>query len=103
MATTEAARIVRELHDEPHIQGRRITVLDVRDLVEERGLSAVDVADRFDLTVADVYRALTYYYEHQEGMSQVERQREGAKERSRECGAWTSAEVIVERSDSDGE
>jgi uncharacterized protein (DUF433 family) len=45
-------------------------------LVEESGLSAADVADRFDLRVADVYAALTYYHEHPDEMAAVEAERE---------------------------
>ena len=68
-------RIVQELHDEPHFEGRRITVQFVKEQIEERGLDPRTVADRHDLDVADVYRALTYYHDHPEEMRQVERQR----------------------------
>ncbi len=70
--------IVRELHDEPHIEGRRITVRFVREQVEERGLTPRTVADRYDLDVADVYRALAYYHDHPEEMRRVETDRESA-------------------------
>jgi len=73
-------RIVRELHDEPHLEGRRITVQFLKEQVEERGLSPRTVADRYDLDVADVYRALTYYYDHPEEMRTIERQRQSAIE-----------------------
>ncbi|MFB6142395.1 MAG: DUF433 domain-containing protein [Halorientalis sp.] len=75
-----ARRIVREVHDEPHLEGRRITVRFVRAQVEDRGLDPRTVADRHDLDVADVYRALTYYHDHPEEMRAVERQREAAIE-----------------------
>jgi uncharacterized protein (DUF433 family) len=73
-------RIVRELHDEPHLEGRRITVQFVKTQVEDRGLEPRTVADRHDVDVADVYRALTYYHDHPEEMRAVERQREEAVE-----------------------
>ncbi|MBB6645378.1 MULTISPECIES: DUF433 domain-containing protein [Halobacteriales] len=73
-------RIVRELHDEPHLEGRRITVQFLKEQVEERGLSPRTVADRHDLDVADVYRALTYYHDHPEEMRTIERQRQSAIE-----------------------
>jgi len=73
-------RIVRELHDEPHLEGRRITVQFVKTQVEDRGLEPRTVADRHDLDLADVYRALTYYHDHPEEMRAVERQREAAVE-----------------------
>jgi len=72
----QRARIVQELHDEPHIEGSRITVQFIRERVEGRGLEPRTVADRHDLDVADVYRALTYYHDHPEEMRDVERRRE---------------------------
>ena len=75
--------IVRELHDEPHIEGRRITVQFIQSRVEGRGLEPQTVADRHELDVADVYRALTYYHDHPEEMRAVERQREQAIEAHR--------------------
>ena len=76
-----AGRIVRELHDEPHLDGRRITVQFIKEQIEDRGLTPRTVADRHDLDVADVYRALTYYHDHPEEMRAVERQREAAIEK----------------------
>lgn len=73
-------RIVQELHDEPHLEGRRITVQFVKTQVEDRTLSPQTVADRHDLDIADVYRALTYYHDHPEEMRAVERARETAAE-----------------------
>jgi len=73
-------RIVQELHDEPHLDGRRTTVQFIKTQVEDRGLEPRTVADRHDMDVADVYRALTYYHDHPEEMRAVERQREGAVE-----------------------
>jgi len=73
-------RIVQELHDEPHLEGRRITVQFIKTQVEDRGLEPRTVADRHDIDVADVYRALTYYHDHPEEMRAVERQRKEAVE-----------------------
>lgn len=73
-------RIVRELHDEPHLEGRRITVQFIKTQVEDRGLEPRTVADRHDIDVADVYRSLTYYHDHPEEMRAVERQREAVVE-----------------------
>lgn len=75
-----ARRIVHDLHDEPHLEGRRITVRFLREQVEERGLEPRTVADRHDLDVADVYRALTYYHDNPEEMRAVERERRSAVE-----------------------
>ena len=64
-----------EIHDEPHIRGRRITVRHIHALVEGRGLDAQTVAERFDLTAAAVYHALAYYHDHPEEIRAVEEAR----------------------------
>ncbi|ELZ40275.1 hypothetical protein C463_15180 [Halorubrum californiense DSM 19288] len=64
-----------DIHDEPHIRDRRVTVRHIHALVEERGLDARTVADRFDLTASDVYHALAYYHDHPEEMRAVEERR----------------------------
>ena len=64
-----------EIHDEPHIRDRRITVSHIHALVEERGLDAQTVADRFSLTISDIYHALAYYHDHPEEMRAVEKRR----------------------------
>jgi len=83
MATT-TSRIVSgeesDIHDEPHLEGHRVTVQFIHAQVSERGLDPASVADTFDLDIADVYRALTYYYDHPEEMHAVERKREQAIE-----------------------
>ncbi|MFC4986883.1 MULTISPECIES: hypothetical protein [Saliphagus] len=59
-----AIRIVRTLHDEPHLEGRRLTARFINKQVEDRSLDPRMVADRHDLDAADVYRALTYYHDN---------------------------------------
>lgn len=80
MATgQERARIVKTpevLDGEPRVAGRRISVRFIRERVEGRGLDPQTVADRHDLDVADVYRALAYYHEHPGEMATLERERE---------------------------
>lgn len=81
MATQEY-RIVpgdeSEIHDEPHIEGSRITVRDVYVRVEERGDDPERVADRYNLDIADVYAALAYYHANPEAMARVESRHERA-------------------------
>jgi len=80
--TQEYGRIVSgeesDLHDEPHVADRRITVAFVQHRVEEGGLEPRTVADRHGLDVAAVYEALAYYHSHPEEMRAVERARERA-------------------------
>lgn len=78
---------------EPRIEGRRLTVLRIRELVEEGGLSAADAADVHDLDVADVYATLTYYYDHPGVMASVEERREEMERRATDRGAETIGEL----------
>ncbi len=75
MSEAERRRIARDLLDEPHVAGRRISVRQLYALVEERGVDPETVADRYDLDIADVYHALAYYHDHPREMSAVERER----------------------------
>ena len=79
---TQRYRIVSgadsEIHEEPHIEGSRITVRDVYTRVEQRRLSAGRVAERFDLDIADVYEALAYYHNNPAEMREVEERHERA-------------------------
>ena len=88
MSTVEVAGIVpggeSEIHDEPHVEGRRLTVRYLRAQVEERGLRPEEVAERFDLDLGDVYAALTYYHRNPEGMRRVDERRERLSEQAAE-------------------
>lgn len=52
--------IATEIEDEPHIEGRRLTVRRIGALVEKRGLNPETITDRFDLTLEAVHAALAY-------------------------------------------
>lgn len=64
------------IHDEPHIEGSRITVRFIHERVETADIEPQVVADRHALDIADVYHALAYYHEHPEEMRRLERERE---------------------------
>jgi len=85
----QSARIVRELHEEPHIEGSRITVRWIYARVHERGLRPETVADRHNLDIADVYHALAYYHDHPEEMAEVAKRHEEAAEVAREKSEMT--------------
>lgn len=80
-----SVRIAPEVHDEPHIEGRRVTVRRIQGLVEGAGKSTEEVADRLDLDVADVYGALQYSHSHPDEMAAVERQRSEREAAAREA------------------
>ena len=82
--TTVVSGDESEIHNEPHIRDRRITVSHIHALVEERGLDAQTVADRFDLSASDVYHALAYYHDHPEEMRVVEQRRRELQEAAEE-------------------
>jgi uncharacterized protein (DUF433 family) len=50
----------------PRIAGHRITVQDIAVWHERLGLSADEIATEYDLSLADIYAALAYYYDHRE-------------------------------------
>ena len=80
----EHPRIVANdlLSGEPRIQGRRITILDVYDHVQEGSgdLSPQEFAEMFQLSVADVYHALAYYHSHTDEMVRQQEMRARASE-----------------------
>ncbi|MCB9076292.1 MAG: DUF433 domain-containing protein [Anaerolineaceae bacterium] len=49
----------------PHIVGHRITVQNIVIWHERMGLSADEIVTEYNVTLADVYAALAYYYDHQ--------------------------------------
>lgn len=60
----------------PRIEGRRIGVHHIAKRVIDAGEPPAHVAADFDLDIADVYRALAYYYDHAEEMRQVQAERQ---------------------------
>lgn len=81
-----ARRIVTEVHDEPHLKGRRVTVRRIQALVEGAGTAADSVAKQFDLDIADVYAALQYYHTHPEEMAAAERKQRERERAARDAG-----------------
>lgn len=55
----------------PRIAGHRITVHDIAVWHERMGLSADEIAVEYNLTLSDIYAALTYYFDHRD---EVDRQ-----------------------------
>ena len=48
----------------PRIAGHRITVHDIAVWHERMGMSADEIAVEYNLTLSDVYAALTCYFDH---------------------------------------
>ena len=68
----------------PRIAGTRIGVHHVAERVIDGDEEPAAVASDYDLSLADVYRALTYYYDNHEEMRQVRERRNETKEGLRE-------------------
>jgi uncharacterized protein (DUF433 family) len=69
---------------QPRIEGRRISVVGIIEWVHEEGMEPETVATEFDLDLADVYRALTYYYDNVEEMRTYRERREERRRESRD-------------------
>ena len=67
----------------PRIAGRRITVQNVAVWHERLGKSADEIAAEHDLELADVYAALTYYFDHREEIDRAIRGGEAFAEKIR--------------------
>jgi uncharacterized protein (DUF433 family) len=50
----------------PRIAGHRISVQNIMIWHEQMGRSAEEIAADYNLTLAEVYAALAYYYDHRE-------------------------------------
>ena len=55
----------------PRIAGHRITVQHIVFWHERMGLSADEIASNHGLSLADVYAALTYYYDHRQEIDEA--------------------------------
>jgi uncharacterized protein (DUF433 family) len=72
------------LGGEPRIEGTRVGVRHVAARVVDSDQSPAHVADQLDISLSEVYEALSYYYAHVEEMRAFERENEDAFERMHE-------------------
>ena len=59
----------------PRIEGRRIGVHHVAGRIIDDGVAPEQVAVEYDLDLADIHRALAYYYDHPDEMQSVRSER----------------------------
>jgi len=76
------------LGGKPRLAGRRISVLQVAEMVLDDELAPEEVADQLGCTLAEVHAALSYYYEHPEEMEEL-RERRTAREEALDDRALT--------------
>jgi uncharacterized protein (DUF433 family) len=48
----------------PRISGTRMTVEDIAEMNLKLGMSLIEIAGIYDLSLAQVYAAMAYYFEH---------------------------------------
>lgn len=80
---SSTVRIVKTpdvLHGKPRLEGTRVGVLQVGELVREAGWSFEKVADQLDLDVAQVEAATEYYDDHPELMETLRAQKEARQQ-----------------------
>ena len=67
----------------PRIAGRRITVQNIVIWHDRMGISADEIATEYDLTLADIYAALAYYFDHRREIDDTMRRGAAAVEKMR--------------------
>ena len=60
----------------PRIVGRRITVADIAVWHERLGLGVDEICSEYDLSLSQVYGALSYYHDHREEIDDQMRESE---------------------------
>ncbi|MFP8958320.1 DUF433 domain-containing protein [Natrialbaceae archaeon A-CW3] len=72
------------LGGEPRIEGTRIGIRHIAGKVVSGGQTPAYVADQYDISLASVYEALSYYYANIEEMRAFEQENAEAFERVRD-------------------
>lgn len=67
----------------PRIAGRRITVADVATMYLRMGQSLEEIAGKYELSLASVYAAIAFYYDHREEIDQRTTEAEALAEAER--------------------
>jgi len=67
----------------PRLEGRRISVLQIVELVLDQGEDPATVSDQFGISLADVHGALAYYYDNLEEMERYRQRRSDLVEKLR--------------------
>lgn len=76
---TDIVRTDGVLGGVPRIDGTRVGVTHVHELVVTGDHDPADVADQLDIDLEDVYSALAYYYGHPDEMREVRKADETAE------------------------
>ena len=83
----------------PRIDGRRISVQNIVIWHEHMGYSVDEIATQYDLTLAEIYSALAYYYDHKQEIDQAIKESEAFIEEMRQKTPSLLARKLYERND----
>jgi len=72
------------LGGEPRLEGTRVGVRHVAARAVDSDQSPAHVADQLDVSLSEVYEALSYYYAHIDELREFERENEDTFERVQE-------------------
>lgn len=78
----------------PRVAGHRITVQDIAVWHERGGWSVDEIASEYDLSLADVYAALAYYFAHRERIDRSIEESKAFVEEMKEKMSSTGAEPL---------
>lgn len=89
---------------DPRIEGTRITVFDIKRRVIDNDEDPHVVAGEYELSMADLFHALTYYYDHRDELTEREREaaatrREGERQTRELVERLASDDSASERAD----
>jgi len=79
-STVQIVKTPDVLHGEPRVEGTRVGVLQIGELVREREWKLDKVAGQLDLDIAQVRAATEYYDDHPELMETLRAQKEARKQ-----------------------
>lgn len=82
----------------PRIAGRRITVQNIVIWHEQMGYSVDEIADEYNLTLAQIFSALAYYYDHKGEIDTSIEESESFVESLRQKSPSLLAQKLYERS-----
>lgn len=71
------------LGGKPRISGRRIAVQDIAIWHEWLGTEVNEIAEEYDLSLAEIYAALAYYFDHRKEIDNSIREQDGFLENLR--------------------
>lgn len=79
-STVQVVKTPDVLHGKPRLEGTRVGVLQIGELVHDREWSLDEVADQLDLDLAQVRAAAEYYDNHPELMETLRAQKEARQQ-----------------------